>query len=90
MKNGLQSRCPAEVYDDREGACRVMLAIFETQSDCARFHGCPARRCAIEGRWPEPGQPDDGSVHGLLAGFVGVAFCGPGGTAVQDPETAEV
>jgi hypothetical protein len=70
-------RCPAKMYDDPESASRVLLGLFESQEDCARFHGCPERRCAIEGRWPRQGRPDRRVRHPMTARFVGVAFDGP-------------
>ena len=78
MWNCLDGKCPAEVYPDRESACRVMLGMFETRDDCARFHACPERRCAIEGRWPERGRRERATrLHSVAAGFVSVAFDGP-------------
>ena len=77
MWNGPDGKCPAEAYDDRESACQVMLGIFGTQEECARFHYCPERRCAIEGRWPEVGKRDHRKLIRVAAGFCGVAFDGP-------------
>jgi hypothetical protein len=80
----LDGKCPAEVYEDRESACRVVLGVFETQEDCARFHGCPERRCALEGYWPESSEPDFRRVNRLLRSFVSVAFAGPGESVAGD------
>lgn len=85
MRDGPDGKCPAEVYDDREGACRVMLGIFDTQEDCARFHACPDRRCAMEGRWP--GLRYRGTTHRVAADFVGAAFAGPRRIFGADPQS---
>lgn len=73
----MDGKCPAEVYDDPESACRVMLGLFDSQEDCARFHYCPVRQCAIESRWPKRGGRDRRRMTRVAAQFIGVAFDGP-------------
>lgn len=72
----MDGKCPAEVYDDPESACRVMLGLFATQEDCARFHHCPVRQCAMESRW-RTGRRDRRQMTRVAAQFIGVAFDGP-------------
>jgi hypothetical protein len=73
----MDGKCPAEVYQERESACRVMLGLFESQEDCARFHHCPVRECAIDGRWSKPGKRSRHCTNKVMAQFIGVAFDGP-------------